>query len=498
VTILATTNQAAQNGAVELGTSGSNSTDVAGGKCCGGTLGSLVVRNGTQYILSNNHVLAKSDFATIGDPVTQPGIIDVPQPNTCTTTGTRTVANLSEFYKLQTGPLPKVDAAIAQVVGGTVDTSGNILLLGSQATNGVPNAGAPAGGAGITPAQAIGAPHNGLVAKVGRTTGLTCSTIVGTNVATSVTYTQNCDGTGTQFTVNYTNMVDVTGQFGAEGDSGSLIVTQDTAEAVALLVGGNNTDTVGNAIGDVLGFFTTNGGSATTMVGGATHSVIGCTLPTKPASLGKTLAVPALAAEALQAATSVRDAHGPELMAHPEVQAVGVGASYDNPAEAAIVFFVTKGQPRSDLPQQVDGVRTRVVEDETFTAHGLVSATESAALEQSATAPQVTYPISQNEVVRAKAVQAAHLAELLKLQGVQGVGITSSVDSPGEAALMIYFVRSVEHAAVPAVIDGLRTRVREGSPFRADFGGTHPRRGCAVPAAKTAAKTGPSDQGPRP
>jgi hypothetical protein len=299
--------------------------------------------------------------------------------------------------------------------------------------------------------------------------------------------------------VSYTDLVQVTGgQFGAPGDSGSLIVTQDTAEAVALLVGGNDQDAVGNAITDVLGFFTTNGGSATTIVGGSTHAVIGCTLPTKPASLVKTMAAQALAAETLQKATNVRDAHGPELMAHPEVQAVGVGASYDNPAEAAIMFFVTKGQPRIDLPQQVDGLRTRIVENDLFAARGLVSATESAALEESAAMPQVAYPLPQPEVARAKAVQAAHLAELLKLQGVQGVGITSSVDSPGEAALMIYFVRGVEHAAVPAVLDGLRTRVREGSPFRADFGGTHPRRGCAVPAAKTIAKTGISDSRPKP
>jgi hypothetical protein len=493
VTVNATPNQNAQAGAVKLGTSGGNVKDSIGNFCCSGTLGALVARGGTQYVLSNNHVLARSDFASVGENISQPGLVD----NNCVAPAT--VANLSEFFNLQTGPLPKVDAAIAQAVNGSVDATGSILLLGGTQTNGVPDPAPPAAGNGVTAAQAFGAPHNGLVAKVGRTTGLTCSSIATINFSTSITYAQNCDGTGTTFPVSYTDLVQVTGgQFGAPGDSGSLIVTQDTAEGVALLVGGNDQDAIGNAITDVLGFFTTNGGSATTIVGGGTHAVIGCTLPTKPASAVKTLSAVVLAAETLQAATSARDAHGPELMAHPEVQAVGVGASYDNPAEAAIVFFVTTGQPRNDLPLQVDGVRTRIVENETFTAHGLVSATESAALEQSATAPQVTYPISQTEVVRAKAVQASHLAELLKLQGVQGVGITSSVDSPGEAALMIYFVRGVEHAAVPAVIDGLRTRVREGSPFRADFGGTHPRRGCSVPAAKTAAKTGPSGQGPRP
>jgi hypothetical protein len=379
-----------------------------------------------------------------------------------------------------------VDAAIAQIVNGAVDPSGNILFLGATQTNGVPDPGAPNAGAGISPAQAVGAPHNGLVAKVGRTTGLTCASILAVNVAGSITYTQNCDGTGTSFPVNFTDLVQVTGgTFGALGDSGALIVTQDTADPVALLIGGSDTDAVGNAITDVLNFFTANGGSPATFVGGSSHAVIGCTLPLKPANAVQSFSASPLAAETLKKAATVRDAHGPELMGYPEVQAVGIGASYDNPAEAAIVFFVTKGQPRKNLPLQIDGVRTRIVENDVFAARGLVSAADSADLEKSAAPPQLVYAISGAEVARAKIVHAAHLAELLKQPGVQAVGISSSADSAGEAALLIYFLRGVEHGAIPQVIDGLRTRVREGGPFRADYGGA--RRGCPVPAAKTAA-----------
>ena len=492
VTIEAQTNQNAQGGAVKLGTSGGNINDAIGNFCCSGTLGSLLVRNGTKFILSNTHVLARSDFASAGEKISQPGLVD----SNCA--AGPTVANLSEFYNLQTGSLPKVDAAMAQIVNGAVDPTGNILLLGATQTNGVPDPGAPTAGAGLSPAQAQGAPHNGLVAKVGRTTGLTCASILGVNVATSIGYEQNCDGTGTTFTVNYTDMVQVTGgQFGAPGDSGSLIVTQDTAEAVAILVGGNDQDTVGNAITDVLGFFTANGGSATTIVGGAAHTVIGCTLPTAPAKAIQTLSATALAADTLKKAVTVRDAHGPELMRYPEVQAVGAGSSYDNPAEPAIVFFVTKGLPHNDLPLLIDGVRTRVVENDIFAARGLVSVEESAVLEKSAAAPQLVYPISQAEMARAKAIQAAHLEELLKQPGVQGVGITSSADSAGEAALMIYYVRGVERGVTPQVIDGLRTRVREGSRFRADYGGAHPKRGCSVPPSKTTTKSGTSTATPK-
>jgi hypothetical protein len=72
------------------------------------------------------------------------------------------------------------------------------------------------------------------------------------------------------------------------------------------------------------------------------------------------------------------------------------------------------------------------------------------------------------------------------------------VDSPGEAALLIYLTRGAEHGAIPQVIDSLRTRVREGDRFRADFGGAHRKPGCPVPAAKIRAKSGTSTTTPKP
>lgn len=121
-------NQQAQAIPIKLGTSGGNANDSSTQGnliyCCGGTLGSLVQRNGTYYILSNNHVLARSDSASIGDAIIQPGLIDA----NCSQTGTTTVANLTQYVNLEaTGT--NVDAALAQIVSGTVDTSGNILLL---------------------------------------------------------------------------------------------------------------------------------------------------------------------------------------------------------------------------------------------------------------------------------------------------------------------------------------------------------------------------------
>ncbi|HXL22053.1 MAG TPA: hypothetical protein VOA78_06290 [Candidatus Dormibacteraeota bacterium] len=474
VVTLTVVGQNAQSGAIKLGSSGSNSKDssVSGQTitCCGGTLGSLVARGGTQFILSNNHVLARSDSAAAGDAIANPGLVD----NNCA--AATTVANLTQFYNLETGPLPRVDAAIAQVVAGKVDAGGNILYLGATVDgNGVPVAAAPRAGTGI--AALIGEP----VAKSGRSTGLTCSTVFATNVnVQNVQYQKGC-GTGTTFNVSYTNQVDITGgSFSAQGDSGSLIVDQNTADPVALLFAGSDVDTVGNPVSAVLNFFK-SGANSVTFVGGGAHQVIGCTLPVKPQSAGLTVSAQA-SSESLQLATKVRDAHAAELMAPAAVQAVGVGASYDNPGEAAVVFFVTQGQSRAGIPAVVDGVRTRIVEGALFARRGAISAEDTQAMEQSVAPPQLVYTIAESEVARAKIVHAAHVDEWMNKAGVQGMGIGSSADAPGEAAMVIFTVRGVAHEAIPAVIDGVRTRVREGSRFRAGFGDKEPHRVCSAPA----------------
>lgn len=473
-------NQGAEPKPIDLGTSGSNVNDtITSGRnvtCCGGTLGALVTRGGTQYILSADHVLARSGAGANGEPIVEPGLIDT----NCSPSQTTTVANLTQgSFSNNTGT---VDAAIAQVVSGAVNSAGNILLLGSSTdASGVPVPGAPNGGNG----QA--ASINLAVAKSGRTTGLTCSTVSATNVSVSVNYTTNCDGSGTKFTVIYNNQVSVAGgDFSGGGDSGSLIVTQSNATPVALLYAGSSTDTVGNPVSDVLNFFS-SGGNAASFVGAArTGSVIGCSLPGPQAAMAARLtaqkSIPS--DETLVLATTARNAHSAELLGHPEVQAVGVGASYDNPGEAAIVLFVTKGEPRTNLPAVVDGVRTRIVEGETFSQHGLLSTEESAAIEQSAAPPQLVYSIPETEIARAKVVHAAHVNELMKMNGVQGVGITSSVDSPGDAALVIFLIDGAPHATIPPEIDGLRTRIRVSSRFRAGFGDNQPHSACSVPVPK--------------
>jgi hypothetical protein len=482
---LLTQGQAAQTGAIELGTSGSNlhASTTSGNtiSCCGGTLGSLVVRNGTNYILSNNHVLANSDSGAIGDPIIQPGLIDNPAINpTCQSAGTTTVANLSQFFTLEGNPPNPIDAAIAQIVPGQVDTSGNILLLGATAdANGVPVAGAPHAGSGVT------ANVGTLVAKSGRSSGLTCSTIETTPATFSVAYAKTCGGS-TSFSVMYSNQIGVSGgDFSQEGDSGALIVTQSTADPVALLFAGSGTDTVGNPIQDVLLAMADQSNHVPTIVGGGVHQVIGCTLP-GPSSAQKTVSSVSVSDTEMQSAIAARDSHADKLLAIAGVSGVGVGPSLDYSGKAAVVIFVRPGTAHTTLPVQLNGVRTRIVETTSESALGILNAenTQSFAPEQPAF--RVT-SLSAAEIVRAKAAHSTNVAAWMQQPGVQGFGVASSVDSPGEAALMIFLIRGAAHNSIPPVIDGVRTRVRESSRFHAGLDGLRPGRGCSFPIQKNAA-----------
>jgi hypothetical protein len=467
-------NQNAQSLPVELGTSGGNIDDKSGRFCCGGTLGSLLNRNGSFYILSNNHVLARSDQAALGEPISQPSIIET----NCSTLGTTTVANLTSFVNLQASG-NNVDAAIALIVPGAVDLTGNILLLGGTATGSTPDSGPPHQGKGIR--ATVGMP----VAKSGRTTGLTCSTVSTTGLSTSVSYQTTCNGS-TSFSVTYKNQVAVSGSgFSGAGDSGSLIVNQTSADPLALLYGGSDSETVGNPVADVLTALADQQGNQPSFVGSAsTHQVIGCTLPGAAVKAAAQAAI-SVDPASITLAQRARDLHAPELLANPYLSAVGVTGSVDRPGEAAVLIVVNPGQGATPLPAMIEGVGTRIVVMKWQAPHGILEFEEAARI----VPPHDVFEVNgldQREVERAQTVHAAHVDELMKQPGVQGVGITSSADAPGEAALMIYLIRGAKHSAIPAVIDGLRTRVRETSRFTAGRRGQEPEQGCKVPIGNTA------------
>ena len=320
------------------GVSGGNVNDISKAFCCSGTLGSLVTAGGMQYILSNNHVLARQDQASPGEDISQPGLID----NGCQVP--RIVADFTAAPQLGTN----VDCAIAQLRAGTMNTGGAIQGLNGSNT-------------GVQPSTTVAAPSVGMaVQKSGRTTGHTTGTIGSTNTSVKVQYQIQC-GKGKKYTISYTNQVLINGSgFSAGGDSGSLILTNTScAHPVALLFAGSSSSTIGNSISDVLNALSGVVGSPVNFVGQS------CTGPSSPQSGPQSFQLPQ---QALDHAGRVLEQNRHDLMSRPEVLGVGLGALEDNSAPAIVVYVDKTSQAKPQLPAQADNVPVRIIMIDSFIA----------------------------------------------------------------------------------------------------------------------------------
>ncbi len=200
-----------------------------------GTLGGLArgrtaPRINRLMILSNNHVLANSNAAAIGDCVAQPGPID---GGRCPADQ---VAVLERFVPINfAGGANVVDCATAwawpdRVRRELMYISGGVTRLFRV---------------GATP---VAAARGMLVGKSGRTTQLTRGTITAVGVAINVNY----GGRIARF-VDQIAIRAAAGDFSRGGDSGSLIWTWDTRRApVGLLFAGGGGTTFANRITRVL------------------------------------------------------------------------------------------------------------------------------------------------------------------------------------------------------------------------------------------------------
>ena len=451
----------AQSPPVKLGTSGGSDTDIGATVCCIGTLGSLWTRPDLPrpVILSNNHVLDKSGTGTTGDAIIQPlqavcrtgHVVPLTVANLTQAAALKPTANEPGACGSSTAPLcghapSNVDAAIAEIVAGQVDLTGNILDLGPAGTSSI----APA-----PPSSQVAAPALGqAVSKSGRTSGLTCSTVNSISADIQVDYDASCGG-AKAFTAIFRGQVVISGgTFSISGDSGSLVVTTNTARPVALLYGGNPTETVANPLLDTTdskglvapGVITalSNASGPLTVVGGADHPV-SCaqTATAAAAQVGTTQA--ALLPQERQRVTAVQQRRAAQLMQDTSIKSVTVGASADNPNEGSLLIQVS-GSTIPRVPPVIDGVRTRLVFAPNANPH--LSATAQ-------------------EVDRAMIAKDVHVGSFMGQPGIQGVGVSLSLDNPAEAAISIYVIKGVAHQPIPAVIDGVRTRIFEGERFRA-------------------------------
>jgi hypothetical protein len=443
--------------AMPLGGSGGNNADFdARGNtiadCCSGTLGALVADNaGRQYILSNNHVLARSDHASVGDAIVQPGLID----NNCTPNGagpgTVPVASLFVWPSLKSHAT-NVDDAIAQVASHTVTDTGAIMELGTRQRDGLLAAAPP----GVFSSAGRGEPATlqMRVAKSGRTTGLTCGGISAIDVDVAVDYYSDCAETRPYLSKVFTNQIAISGdRFSDAGDSGALVVNTADAEPLGLFfAGGTDSQGVGQGVAnpapEVLNELgaAAGGGLAFSYVGGADHPVSCVNYGNSTVRRAQMLALSdseiQRGQQALFAARNmVSPANG--------ILGVGMGKSSDEAGTAAILVYIADGE-KEPIPAAIDGVRTVVI---------------------SATPEQValgTAPLDNSEALDALPPGALNRALRVKQQIARnlmrgnsaffGVGVGQSLDDPRDPALVIYVDRNRLPANLPQTFGGIRAR----------------------------------------
>lgn len=454
------THQTEETTPILLGSSGGNNNDydTSGNQivdCCSGTLGALIENNsGRQYLLSANHVLARSDQASAGDMIIQPGLID----NSCTPngdgSGTTPVGSLTGWLALSSSAT-NADAAIALVDSGAVNAAGNILELGALQTNGTLAAAPPGisstGGKGETATLAM------TVAKSGRTTGLTCASISALNLDVTVDYYLNCAETKPYLTKTFTNQLAISGnQFSDAGDSGSLVVDASDAEPVGLFfAGGNDVAGVSQAVAspapDVLNELSAQvgGGTPYTYVGTTDHAVscLNYGSSTATAAQGREL-TDAETARTEQALGEAR------MLVNPSMGILGVamGKSNDAPGKGAVIVYTDETRNVS-VPATVSGVRTLVIP---------ASAGEVllGAAPVTPVTPEAGLPPLPAGVLNAAVAAKEQIAHMLMRQtpAFFGVGVGQSLDNPREAVLVVYVDRKMVPAQLPATLNGLRTR----------------------------------------
>ena len=224
-----------------------------------GTLGALVkdATSGDPLILSNNHVMANSNDASIGDAILQPGPADGgknPQDR---------IADLERFVRIEfqdssgggTCPFANGVASFLNAMAKLVGSSHRLIStkLAAAVANEVDAAVAKPGWSDVVSSEIIDigiitgtkeATQGMAVRKSGRTTQTTSGTIQVLDSNVDVGY-------GGSKIATFENQI-ITGGMSSPGDSGSLVVDGSEPLAVGLLFAGSDTSTVINPIDRVL------------------------------------------------------------------------------------------------------------------------------------------------------------------------------------------------------------------------------------------------------
>ena len=480
-----TTHEAQLSTPVPMGSSGGNNKDYdqSNGQvtdCCGGTLGGVVKdAGGTQFILSNNHVLARSDQAAKGEDIVQPGLVD----ENCNPSKGALVGTLSGWLPISSSST-NADAAIAQVNSGAVNSSGAILELGARQPDGTLAAAPP--GTSSTNGKGENPTVGMTVAKSGRTTGLTCASVSATNLSVQVDYFKDCGETQSYMTKTYTNQVEITGnQFSDAGDSGSLVVDTNNGEPVGLFFAGGvdqagKSQSVASPAPDVLNELGSQLGGSYTYVGTTDHPVscLNYGAGTVVAAQARTLT----GAQIAQAQSALGPAR---QLVNPSQGILGVaaGKSSDEPGTPAVIVYVSPSVT-AQVPATIGGVRTVVVPT---TASAVATGSAPLANLEAEVAPSLPAAALRHAV----AVKESIAAGLMKqTPAFFGVGVGQSYDDPAQPALVVFVDRNHIPAALPATIGGLRTRYVIMNRLHVTQGYASPiptRSRCSLQSARPAA-----------
>jgi hypothetical protein len=214
-----------------------------------GTLGCWVRRNGQWMILSNNHVLANSNLASIGDAILQPGPHDggrnpedqiavledfvpiniIGIPSECNIAGS--IVSILNLFAGAVGSTTRLQAVKIQAEANLVDAAIARPLNTGDVRAEILNIGAIQGSASAQLSMPI--------KKMGRTTGFTQGQITQVDVTVNVQY-------GAGQIAQFRDQL-MAGPMSAGGDSGSAVLDEKN-NIVGLLFAGSEQSTIMNRI----------------------------------------------------------------------------------------------------------------------------------------------------------------------------------------------------------------------------------------------------------
>ncbi len=236
-----------------------------------------------------------------------------------------------------------------------------------------------------------------------------------------------------------------------------MVVDSANAEPVGLFfAGGSDAQGVEHAIaspvGDVLRALDghvpgSNGPTAYSLVGGADHPVACLRYRGKNAGVPEAQPLSSLSQAERERATAALPQAQALVNPRSGITRVGIASSNDHPGEAAIALYVGSGTTNvapNNLPVSVGGVET-------------VISTKGDEAKGDAEADVAVRASSFAAVLAAKQSFAASL--LRDYPSIFGVGVGQSLDSPREAALMLFADRRKGLANLPRSVAGQRVRV---------------------------------------